>query len=176
MSSAASIRSRVVLELTTGCEGYAVGCVGNVLFVSAKATTPASLDAAEQATRQMVERYPNGFAQLLIMNPGAPMPSPEARKRITVLNDRFGKHTRAMAMVLGGDSLWTSSMRVVANTMMMVMPVGHQRRMFGDLVSAVSWLVAQLGRNADFSVSDFAHFDTQLAAHRARRCADCICH
>ena len=39
--------------------------------------------------------------------------------------------------------LWTSSMRMVGNGMMMVIPSSFDRRMFGDVASGADWLATQ---------------------------------
>jgi hypothetical protein len=81
------------------------------------------------------------------------MPSPEARERIRMLNDSYKTQILAMAMVLPGHGLWTSSMRVVGNTMMMVIPAPYARRLHGSVEDATSWLETELGAKAAFQAS-----------------------
>lgn len=123
-------------------DGHVIGYAGSVLF-SVTVTTPklASYDVADRLTEQLIRQYPNGICQLIVASAGLPMPPPENRKRIADSMSRYDGNINAIAMVFQGGGLWASSMRVVANTMMMVIPSRCPRRMFGDFGSGANWLI-----------------------------------
>lgn len=132
---------REQLEIAFCCDGYALGSVGNVLFSTTSLAPPLSVyDEADQLSERLLKKYPGGICHLIVAAEGLPMPTPERRARIAQSTRRFDGRTRAIAMVFAGTGLWSTSMRMVGNAMMMVIPSKCERRMFGDVTQAVLWL------------------------------------
>jgi hypothetical protein len=112
-----------------------------VLFSTTTVTPPLEVyDAADAVSDKLLREHPQGFFQLILAKHGLPMPSQERRARIARSMSRLDGKILGIAMVFDGGGLWSSSMRMVANAMMMVIPSRCPRRMFGDLPAAIGWL------------------------------------
>lgn len=150
-------------------DAYTVqGRVGNLLIGVTRQTGGGMANAAANH-RRMLELYPHGFAYLAVAEGGLSMPSPETRKKMQQIAAQFGPHYLCHAVVLEGDGLWLSSMRMVASTMMVAVPKEHTKRVFANAGEAIQWAHGEAGTRAQFDTKDavetVAEFQALMATH-----------
>ena len=152
-------------------EGTVQGRVGNLL-VGVTRQTGGGMENAAANHQRMLELYPAGFAYLAVAAGGLSMPSPEIRQKMQQTAARFGQHYLCHAVVLEGEGLWLSSMRMVASTMMVAVPKDHARRIFATARDATRWAHTESGREAHFDVAEanaaIEDFKARLGPQQAR--------
>ena len=130
-----------------------VGRFGNVVFsLTTGRGESAGYEAGEAMMARVDEEYADGWCMLVAAAAGAGMPTSEGRARSQATTARYADRLRGMAIVLEGDGLWMSSMRMVSQTMMMALASrqGFPKQIFGTLAEASSWLETSAGSAAHF--------------------------
>jgi hypothetical protein len=137
-------------------ETSVMGVLDNLLFaLTCGQSVPSTLAERRSYHADMVARFPGGYVFMSIIAPGSSMPNGETRSNSVVIMKEFSQHFLAYPMVMEGDGVWLSSMRMVARTMMITMPAEHPRKIFGTAVEAVGWAQQEVGPRATFSPTVF---------------------
>ena len=160
-------------HVTRCTDGHVIGHCGAVVFnVSCKAQTLDNLNHVSNLCAEMAERYPEGYVYMVVVTPGTPMAPPEVREGIKRLTHQHEDHIRAMALVIEGDGIWASSMRMLANTLMLMVPVkSSPRRLLGNVQEAMRWIPEAWPEVRDLYPEQLVGLPARLDT--CPRCVDC---
>ena len=121
------------------------------MFINATGVaTSGVLDDATKIHRSLATRYPQGYVYLLVTRADAPMPSAEARDRFAKMDKEFGPHLLASAMVIEGDGLLATTMRMVMRSMSIAFSKTYPMKYFASAEDALGWLEEQCGSERHF--------------------------
>lgn len=138
-------------EILHDSQAGLMGQQGNLMFISATGVaTSGVLDDATNIHRSLAQRYPHGYVYLLNTRADAPMPSAEARDRFAKMDKEFGPYLLASAMVIEGDGLLATTMRMVMRSMSIAFSKTYPMKYFASAPEALAWLETQCGSEKHF--------------------------
>lgn len=154
-----SIPPRAKLEVVYRDKLVSVARFGNVIIAATGSPHDTSrpgnashpdLEASRALHLRLRDEYPEGFAKLIITPGGSRMLGNEEREHVNRLTREFAHSTLAIALVLEGQGVWFSSMRVVVKAMMLALPSQFPQQTFARVSEAAAWLFRQCGSAAAF--------------------------
>lgn len=138
-------------EIQHSSDSGFMGRQGNLMFIYAKGeATPEVLAEAFALHREMSARYHQGYVYMLVTRADAPMPSRDARDAFERMDREFGPNLLGSAMVIEGDGLLASTMRLVMRSMSLAFSRAYPMKYFADPCEALDWLEEQCGSEKHF--------------------------
>ncbi len=153
-----------------GSDGI-MGHQGNLMFTVAHGgITFAAIDRAFALHEQMMKSYPRGYVHFMVTRVGAPIPTGAARERLNELAQRYSHHILASAVVIEGNALWTSAVRIALSAMSLARKKAQPRQFFVTSAEALAWLEERAGNERRFrtaevlrAIAHASHEDARIA-------------
>lgn len=128
-----------------------MGRQGNLMFtVAYGGLTNAAIDRAFELHRSMKKDFPGGYVHFMVTRLGAPIPGGLQRERLSQLSREFAHHILASAMVIEGNALWTSTVRVALSAMSLARVKAQPRQFFVTPREGLAWLEKTAGAARQF--------------------------
>jgi hypothetical protein len=109
--------------------------------------TLARLELVRREQRRLIERFPDGVANLTVIEPrvfSKPIGSTE-REQAAAIAKEMAPHTRAMAYVVEGTGFRTATARMVLAGVNMVSRAAYPMKVFDTVTDGARWVVTTLG-------------------------------
>ncbi len=94
-------------------------------LVYRESPTLAHMDPIEREIKALSQRFPEGIAMCVIIEPGCSAPPAPVRQRSAAVLDGLGKSLLGSATVPEGDGIWAASMRSMLVGVALVVPSGY---------------------------------------------------
>lgn len=128
-----------------------LGSQGNLMFtVAYGGVTSAAIDRAFGLHRSMKRSFPDGYVHFMVTRIGAPIPSGTERERLQQLSREFAHHVLASAVVIEGNALWTSAVRIALSAMSLARVKAQPRQFFVTPREGLAWLEQTAGAARQF--------------------------
>jgi len=148
-----------------------MGNQGNLMFtVAYGGLTNSGIDRAIALHRTMVQNFPAGYVHFMVTRLGAPIPSGPERDRLSKMSREFAHHILASAMVIEGNALWTSTVRIALSAMSLARVKAQPRQFFVTPREGLAWLEKTAGDARQFR-ADEVLLAIGRAAHAAAHVA-----
>jgi hypothetical protein len=135
--------------------GVRVGSWGNCAINTWQAGADWSqLRELETSIRDLYTRYPSGVALIVLIEPGAPLPTAEHRKELESFYLRVTPILRAVAQVVEGTGMWAVAGRSVMAALRLVQRRPYPTRVFSEINEALGWLEPHLENPGGAGVQD----------------------
>lgn len=93
-----------------------------------------------QLTAQRRVQYPRGVSDIHVVKGNIGLPDAQTRQGLVQLMREVAPYMAALAVVVGGDGFWASTMRSLITGMRVLAPRSYDMRLHGKLSDVISWL------------------------------------
>ena len=155
------------LEIVHQESCYVLGTWGNVaITVWGTQGTGPLVDRHAGCLAELALRYPGGFSSLHITGRQAPLPTPEARAKLSEILEQYQHSLACVGVVLEGSGFWASAIRSFIVGLRLLGPRAVDLQVRASIAEVANWLPAPHRERTGFEI-DGRELDRVLRQARA---------
>jgi hypothetical protein len=129
------------LEIVHQEPNYLLSTWGNVAITAWGTQGTAPLVARHaQCLAELARRYPEGFSSLHLIGKQAPLPTPEARAKLSEILEQYHATLACVGVVLEGSGFWASAIRSFILGLRLLGPRRVDLEVRSRIVDIAGWL------------------------------------